>query len=172
MALAALAASLCLIMSTGCKKGDTGPMGPAGPDSVQYSSWNALAMTYTGMDTNGDSVFTQTITASAITSAIVNKGSVIGYLLVSSPLTGDSSVINASLALQEFVGTGKIDLVSYGTDWSGYDYRYVIIPGKIVTSRTSGSVSTYTGDQLRQLDYSTLSKTLQIPAAGSSLKVN
>jgi hypothetical protein len=172
IALATLTIGFGLIMSTGCKKGDTGPAGPAGPDSVQYSAWKALAMTYAGKDSNGDSVFTQTIAAAAITSAIVNKGSVIGYLLVEDPLTGDSSVINASLAFQEFVGVGKIDLLSYGTDWTGYDYRYVIIPGKIVTTGASGSAKTYTGAQLDQLDYSTLSNILKIPATGSSLKLN
>ena len=159
-------------MTTGCKKGDTGATGPAGPDSVQYSAWKTLAMTYAGSDSNGDSVFTQTITASSITSTILNKGAVIGYLLVSDPVSGDSSVIVASQAMQEFVAVGKIDLVSYGTDWSGYDYRYVVIPSKVATTSISGSVKTYTSDQLKQLDYSTLSTILKISASGSTLKGN
>lgn len=172
IALAALTTGILIIMTTGCKKGDTGPVGPAGPDSVQYSAWNTLAMTVVGTDTDGNSIYGQTITASSITSTILNKGSVIGYLLVNDPLTanGDSSVVNASLALQEFFAIGKIDLVSYGTDYSGYLYRYVVIPSKVATSSTSGSIRTYTSDQLKQLDYTTLSTILKIPASGSSLK--
>jgi hypothetical protein len=170
LSLLALATGFATII--GCKKGDTGPAGPAGPDSVQYSAWKTLAMTYTAKDSNGDSVFTETITAPAITQAILAKGSVLGYLVVSDPLSGDSSIISASLAFNEFFAVGKIDLVSYGVDFSGYDYRYVIIPGKIATSSISGSIKTYTIDQLKAMNYSTLTGVLNIPAKGSSLKLN
>lgn len=81
-----------VLMLISCSKGNTGPAGPAGPagpDSVSYSSWAPLSMSYVGKDTNGDSVFTQTITASAITSAVLSQGSVIGYVLVTDPVNGE-----------------------------------------------------------------------------------
>lgn len=153
-------ALLALVMGVGtmmffssCSKGDKGATGAAGPDSVMYSSWTTLAMTQ-GVDTYGDTFYTQTITAPAITDSILNSGSVIGYLLVSDPLTvnGDSSVVNAALAFTEYFSVGKIDLLSYGTDYSGLDYRYVVIPGKIATSSVTGK--TYTVDQLKKMSYS------------------
>jgi len=170
--LSLLALTAGFIVMTGCKKGDTGPAGPAGPDSVQYSAWKTLSMDYAGSDNAGDSVFTGTVTAPAITQAIIDKGSVIGYLIVADPLTGDSSIINASLAFNEFFAVGKIDLVSYGVDFSDYDYRYVVIPGKVATSSVSGQTKTYTIDQLKAMSYSTVTSILSIPAKGSNLKVS
>lgn len=156
------------VMMTGCSKGNTGPAGPAGPDSVQYSGWTTLAMTYVGPDQSGDSTFQQTITAKSITSAILNQGAVIGYLLFPDPGTGDSSVVNASLAVDEFFNVGSIDIVSDGVDYSGASYRYVVIPAKITTSSISGTLQTFTASQLKAMDYKTLTKALGIPAKGSS----
>jgi hypothetical protein len=158
-----------ITMTTGCSKGNAGPAGPAGPDSVQYSGWTTLAMAYAKIDpSSGDSLFAQTITASSITSTILNQGAVIGYMLQPDPLTGDSSIINASLALVEFFNVGNIDLVSYGVNLSGNLYRYVVIPSKITTTDASGTLHTYTASQLKNMNYSDLTKILAIPAKGSS----
>ena len=152
-------------MTMSCKKGDTGPAGPAGPDSVMYSNWITLAMTGT-TDGNGDSVYYQSITAKAITSDALNKGSVIGYLLVNDPLSGDSSVINASLALEEHFLVGSISILSSVT-YSGYQYRYVVVPSKVAVTSSDGTVHTYTSRQLSLMDYSTLTGLLHVPATGN-----
>jgi hypothetical protein len=167
---AGVATCLIFILSTGCKKGDKGDTGPAGPDSVQYSAWKTLTMDYEGSTSAGDSVFGQTITASGITTAILNKGSVIGYMLVDDPFTGDSSVVNASLALQEYFAVGKIDLLSFGVDYSGYKYRYVIVPANVSVTSADGTVETVTAEQLKTLSYADLTKKLGITAQGSKLK--
>jgi hypothetical protein len=148
-------------MTTSCKKGDTGPAGPAGPDSVMYSNWITLNMTGDTYQ-SGDSVYYQSITANAITSDILNKGSVIGYLLVTDPLSGDSSVINASLALEEHFVVGSISLLS-GVTYTGYQYRYVVVPTKVAVTDSDGSVKTYTAKQLSLMDYKTLTSTLAAP---------
>ena len=158
-----LTTSVLLTMS--CKKGDTGPAGPAGPDSVMYSNWITLNMAG-DVDGNSDSVYYQSITAKAITSDILNKGSVIGYLLLNDPLSGDSSVINASLALEEHFVVGSISLLSSVT-FTGFQYRYVVVPSKVAVTGTDGTVHTYTSQQLGQMDYSTLTGLLHVPAAGS-----
>jgi len=152
-------------MTTSCKKGDTGPAGPAGPDSVMYSNWITLSMTGATYQ-SGDSVYYQSITASAITSGILNKGSVIGYLLVSDPLSGDSSVINASLAMEEHFVVGSISLLS-PSNYTGYQYRYVVVPTTVAVTGSDGSTKTYTAKQLSLMDYSTLTNALHLPAAGS-----
>jgi hypothetical protein len=130
-----------------------------------YSNWITLSMT--GQTTSsGDSVYYQSITAKAITADILNKGSVIGYLLVSDPLSGDSSVINASLALEEHFVVGSISLLS-GVDYTGYQYRYVVVPSKVAVTSSDGSVKTYSASELSAMDYKTLTNSLHVPAQGS-----
>lgn len=161
--LATLTTGFLMIMS--CKKGDTGPAGPAGPDSVMYSNWITLNMT--GVTDGTDSLYYQTITAKSITADIINKGSVLTYLLVSDPLSGDSSVIAGNLALEEHFLVGSINLYSSIT-YTGYLYRYVVVPAKISVTSANGAVVTYTREQLSKMDYSTLSSLLHVPAKGSS----
>lgn len=165
--LATLAAGFLLIMS--CKKGDTGPAGPAGPDSVMYSNWITLNMTGTSNGT--DSLYYQVITAKAITADILNKGSVLTYLLVSDPLSGDSSVISGSLAFEEHFLVGSINLYS-PTTYTGFQYRYVVVPAKVAVTGANGTVTTYTREQLSKMDYSSLSAVLHVPAKGSSTKLD
>lgn len=160
--LAAL--STCIFMIPSCKKGDTGPAGPAGPDSVMYSNWITLNMT-----SSGDTIYYQKITASAITSDILNKGSVIGYLLIGDPLSNngsDSSVINASLAMEEHFAVGSISLLA-PADYSGAQYRYVVVPSKVAVTSQDGSVKTYTSKEMSEMDYNTLTGLLKVPAKGS-----
>jgi len=130
-----------------------------------YSNWITLSMTGQTLS-SGDSIYYQSITAKSITSDILNKGSVIGYLLVGDPLSGDSSVINASLALEEHFLVGSISLLSSVT-YSGYQYRYVVVPAKVSVTSTDGSVKTYTANELTQMDYKTLTNSLHLPTQGS-----
>lgn len=161
------ALTIGFFMTMSCKKGDTGPVGPAGPDSVMYSNWITLSMDGIVDQTTGDSVYLQTITASSITSKILAQGSVIGYLLLPSPVSGDSSILNGTLPFQEYFTVGKIEIVSYNGDWSGASYRYVVIPSKISVTGQDGSIKTYTREQLSLMDYTTLTGLLHIPTTGS-----
>ena len=154
-------------MTMSCKKGDTGPAGPAGPDSVMYSNWITLSMTGDVDQSTGDSIYYQSITAASITSKVLSQGAVVGYVLLPAPLSGDSSIVSGILPFQEYFSVGKIELLSYSGDWSGAKYRYVIIPAK-VTVNGGGSVQTYTRDQMKSMDYSTLTGLLHVPATGSS----
>lgn len=163
--LAALTIGFFMTMS--CKKGDTGPAGPAGPDSVMYSNWITLSMTGDVDQSTGDSIYYQSITAASITSKVLNQGSVIGYLMLYAPLSGDSSIVNGALPFQEYFSVGKIEILSYSGDWSGAKYRYVIIPAKVTVNGGDGSVQTYTREQMKSMDYSTLTSLLHVPATGS-----
>lgn len=164
--LATLAAGFLMIMS--CKKGDTGPAGPAGPDSVMYSNWITLSMT--GVTSGSDSLYYQVIDAKAITADIINKGSVLTYLLVSDPLSGDSSVISGNLAFEEHFLVGSINLYSPVT-YTGFLYRYVVVPAKVSVTSTNGTVSTYTREQLSKMDYTTLTSVLPPPAVKASTRL-
>ena len=161
-------------MMTSCSKGSTGPagaagaVGPAGPDSVQYSGWITLSTSLVVQ--SGDSSYQGSVTAKSITASILDQDAIIGYISVADPLTGDSSIINASIAFQEFFTVGYIDIISYTGDWTGTSYRYVIVPTKISVTNASGSLQTYTSDQMKKMDYPTLTKILGIPAKGSTLQ--
>src|SRR5947209_4484785 len=120
-----------------CKKGDTGPAGakgPAGSANVQYSSWNALSLQFSGTD----SAYEQKITADSLTQAVLDSGLVLTYLKYT-PSSGQSIVVNASSYLQEIFSAGSIQLFSR-VDYSGFEYRYIIIPGGVHVERAaSGS---------------------------------
>ena len=167
LVLAALTTGFFLTIS--CKKGDTGPAGPAGPDSVMYSSWTALTFDKVYDQTTGDSAYAATVTAPQITTKVLNTGSVVGYLLLPDPVTGDSSAVNAINYVTEYFTPGYVDIYA-GADFSGIYYRYVIIPGKITITDSKGNPLTYTSDQMKKMDYTTLTGLLSIPAKGSGSK--
>jgi hypothetical protein len=167
LVLAALTTGFFMTMS--CKKGDTGPAGPAGPDSVMYSNWTPLSFSKVYDQTTGDSAYGAAVTAPQITSKVLNTGSVVGYLLLQNPLTQDSSIVNAINYVTEYFSVGKINIFA-GADFSGIPYRYVIIPSKITITDSNGNPLTYTSDQIKKMDYTTLTGLLSIPAKGSGSK--
>jgi hypothetical protein len=144
-----------------CKKGDTGARGPAGPDSVMYSGWMVLN---TPLNTT-DSLYKQAITVPSLTSAILSKGVVNSY--VGFPNSGDTIVFNIyDPLLQAQVGlisqalfVNEIDLAATN-DYSGALFRYVLIPGSVAAGNSI--LKGYTKEQLQAIDYSTLSKALNI----------
>lgn len=161
-----------IMMTTSCKKGDTGPAGPAGPDSIFYSNWVTLQLAVQ----QGDTTYGETIPAAAITSAILNKGSVVGYLLTLDAINGaDSSIVDANtdFNLYQTFSVGKIELLDYFENLSGNQYRYVVIPGTVAVTDASGTVQHYTADQLKKMTYQQVSQILSIPAKGAgSMKLN
>ncbi|HVU58566.1 MAG TPA: hypothetical protein VHD83_26070 [Puia sp.] len=161
--------TLGFFMTMSCKKGDTGPAGPAGPDSVMYSNWATLSFTGSYDQTYQDSVWLASVTAPQITAKVLNTGSVVGYFLLPDPATGDSSIVNAINYVTEYFTPGYIDILATG-DFSGIQYRYVIIPGKITITDDKGNPQTYTSDQIKKMDYTTLTGLLNIPAKGSGSK--
>lgn len=143
-------------------------------DTVLYSNWIPLNLVLTG--NVADSDYEQKINASALTASVLSKGLVLVY---ANEAGSGGTYINyvSDFGIYPTFSTGAIYLDSYGTD--GYDLsqntivdsvRYVIIPGSISTTSAGGSLQTYTPAQLKQMDYGTLTKTLNIPAHGSSLK--
>ncbi len=128
------------------------------PDSVYTSSWVTLAFTpnYT------DSLYEQTLTASAITSDIIQNGVVLGYGSYIDP-TSQDTVISAALefGIYQTFSVGKIFLQSV-YDNSGLWYRYVIVPGHILTSKGLTPV------QARALSYAEATKVFGSPAKQAS----
>ncbi|HZE83975.1 MAG TPA: hypothetical protein VE035_06670 [Puia sp.] len=134
--LAFMALIMGMVTTTSCSKSSSTP---AAKDSVLYSNWITLKMISQGVDndvtspTYGYEIFAEEIAAPAITKAVLNKGVVLTY--VQGVVNGDTAIVNAEALLSEFVYAGRIELSSVGIDYSGLKYRYVVIPGRIATTK-------------------------------------
>lgn len=137
---------------TSCTKNNTTTVNH--PDSVYTSSWVTLAFTpnYT------DSLYEQKISAPAITSAILQDGVVLGYGAYIDP-TSQDTVESAVLefGIYQTFSIGNILLQSV-YDNSGLWYRYVIVPGHVLTTKG------LTPQQARSLTYAEATKMFGSPA--------
>ncbi|GGB18496.1 hypothetical protein [Puia dinghuensis] len=174
----------CALIS--CVKGDTGPAGPAGPagadgangadgapgpDSVLYSSWMPVNMSST-IDAHSDTTYYQNFTADAITSNILNTGTIATYLETVDN-QGNQLIFNAATALTETYYVGDIYVASLppaasnsaGFNYSGYNYRFVVIPGAIATTMFKGMGP----QQIKSMPYPAITKLLNLPANSSNV---
>jgi hypothetical protein len=186
--------SLCLLalattaFLVSCSKGDTGPAGPAGAagaagpagangadgtngsDSVMYSAWIPMNMVDT-IEGTADTIYYQNFPANALTSAILNTGTVMTYLETTDG-NNDSLFFNASTALTESYYVGDIFVESFppaasnsaGFNWAGYNYRFVIIPGDIATTMFKGM----TQQQIRNISYPNFNKLVKAAVTKSA----
>jgi hypothetical protein len=151
-----VAAVILIVGMISCSKGSTGPAGPAGPagpDSVVYSPWTPLALTYVAKDT----LFEQIINAPSITKAILDSGVILSYvnfleqngtyhLVPTAGLTG--------IGIFEDFAVGQINIESI-KDYSTLPYRYVTIPGSLKTGNSASAqkVKGYTIEELKAMPY-------------------
>ncbi len=143
-----------------CKKGDTGPAGatgPAGPDSVVYSAWQTLTLSYVATsDSSGYGA--DTVLAPSVTQGILDSGVVLGYIDITSG-QDHSTIIPMSTAtnygFEEYVSLGMIEIDDLsGFDRSGIGYRYVTIPGsKMEGNSTQRKYNGHTIEELKGMTY-------------------
>lgn len=177
-------ASVVVLVS--CQKGTTGPAGPAGPagadgangadgapgpDSVLYSNWTPMNMA-SNIDANSDTTYYQNFAASSITTQIINSGTVLTYLQGVDG-NGNTFIFNAATALTESYFVGNIYVASVppapshsaGFDYTGYNYRYIVIPGSIAVTAFKGM----TQQQIKTVSYPVITKMLNLPAGNSNI---
>jgi len=152
-----------LVSTIGCKKTTNNTV--VKQDSVFYSAWMQLKMTNVG-----DTAYYQDISASRLTQTVLSTGVVLSYL--GSPGSSDTSVVNASdYGLYQILDVGNIEVQSYGylNDMSysnsGLLYRYVIIPGSVLTTT---SLKDFSIQQLNKMKFTDVQKVISTPAAGNS----
>ncbi len=158
-----VAAIVIIIGMISCSKGSTGPAGPAGPagpDSVVYSAWTPLALTYVAADT----LFEQTINAPAITKAILDSGVVLSYVNFQEQNGTYHIVPTAGLTgigIFEDFAVGQINIESV-QDYSTLPYRYVVIPGSLKTGNSAAAqkVKGYTIQELKSMPYEQVQQVL------------
>ena len=150
---------LTTILYLGCKK-ETGPAGPAGATgsaNVMYSAWTPLSMRFSTVD----SVYEQPITADSISQKVLDNGLILTYLKFIDASTQATQVVNASAYFQEVFTVKKISLFS-GINFTGINYRYLIIPGGVKLQKiTAGAFSGMTTLELQKMKYEDVLKTLQ-----------
>ena len=140
----------------GCSKSNNNN-NSSGKDSIYYSPWMTITMLPTDA---GDTIYEENISAPALTSAVAADGAVVGYLGEPGfPSTGDTTVESAiDFGLYTSFTTGSIGLTSFGylndfsTSNSSFLYRYVIIPGNVLTTKG------LTPKQARSLTYAEITK--------------
>jgi hypothetical protein len=159
VSLAAVAVALVLFSS--CSKGPkgdtgaTGAAGPAGPDNVFYSPWLTLTMTDSvEASFNNDTVAVQNVFAPAITQPILDSGLVLEYIEVLDN-NGNTIEENAEANMECTLSLGAIYL-NAPFDFSGFGFRYVAIPGSVLT--TIESTSGLSATQIKNLPYAQASK--------------
>jgi hypothetical protein len=158
-------ATILVIGLIGCSKGTTGPTGApgpagaAGPDSVIYSPWMSLTLTYVAADT----LFEQTITAPSITKAILDSGVVLSYVNFEES-DGTYHVIPTAgltgIGFFEDFSVGAINISSVN-DYSTLPYRYVVIPGSLTAGNSvSAKIKGYTVQELKAMPYEQVQQVL------------
>lgn len=158
---------------TGCSKNNSNTPSSSSTDSVLYTNWAPLNMSGF-VDNNADTFFAETIIAHSITSAVVEHGAVLTYLM-NTDANGDTLTVAANTVMTQLIYPDSIYLESdppfidssSAVDYSGFNFRYVVIPGKILTTRSvgvgSGQGATYTASQLQNMSYADVARIFNIP---------
>ncbi len=131
--------------------GPAGPAGPAGPDSVLSSGWISLTTTYN----TTDSLYEGTVTASALSQAILDSGVILTYINFSTTSVADIQPVSAlNYFISEDYTVGQINILST-QDLTGLPYRYVIIPASKTTGNSAATrkVNGYTTSQLKAMTF-------------------
>ena len=158
-----VAAVIIIIGMISCSKGSTGPAGPAGPagpDSVVYSAWTPLALTYAPADT----LFEQIINAPSITQAILDSGVILSYVNFLET-NGTYHVVPTAgltgIGIFEDFAVGQINIESV-QNYSSLPYRYVTIPGSLKTGNSASTqkVKGYTIQELKAMPYEQVQQVL------------
>jgi hypothetical protein len=148
----------------GCSKSNNNNNNSSsGKDSIYYSQWMTIAMQPTDA---GDTIYTETISAPKVTSAVADGGAVLSYLCEPGfPNTGDTTVTNAvEFGMYTTFVPGSIQLTTlgylndYSTSITHLLYRYVVIPGTVLTTKG------LTPKQARSLTYAEVTKLIGSPA--------
>ena len=144
------AASIGFFSLIGCSKSNNNNNNSASrSDSVFTSPWITLQMIFNPIDSN----FEQKIAAPAITASALNKDVLLGYGAYLN--ANNDTVVEQALEFDMFQ-TFLVDTVflQSGFDNSQLWYRYVIIPGQVMTTKG------LTPAEVRSMSYAEISKLL------------
>jgi hypothetical protein len=153
--LAAIVIFVGAMTMTSCTKNNTTKVTT---DSVYSSNWITLAMTYNTTDT----AYEQTFTNSGVTQNVVNEGIVLGYLGYVASAGDTVAEIASDYQLYTVFSVNTILLQSFVGDYSGALYRYVVVPGGVLTT------TKLTPKELKSMSYTEVTKLLNSTAKQAS----
>jgi hypothetical protein len=138
----------------GCSKSNNSPASTS--DSVYTSPWTTLTMTYSTTDSD----YEENISAPAITAAILDDCVILGYGAYLN--NNNDTVVEQAIEFDMYqtFSVGNI-LLQAGFDNSDLWYRYVIIPGNVLTTNN------LTPLEAKSLSYAEITRLLS-PAAKQS----
>ena len=148
--------SVIVLSMVSCKKTTTN--NTVIKDSIYYSPWTTLAMQFNSTD----SAYEESISASGLTQNVLSTGAILGYVGIVTG-TADTATEQGSEFFAQAFDLGQIELFS-GQDFSGYLYRYVIIPGTVLQST---SLANLTKTQLQHMSFSDVQKAVNASATKS-----
>ncbi|HEX4876323.1 MAG TPA: hypothetical protein VFV31_06595 [Chitinophagaceae bacterium] len=163
-------------------QGPTGPQGPAGTANVIYSSW-ANPGAFRDTTLSGDPFTTAHVTATSITSTIINQGVVLAYVKNTFgsndgpfQLPYTQNFFGNSITISFLPAVGKFFYTCYNVTNpatriypTNREYRWIVIPGGVAGGRSinaekvaaiNGKV--YTESQLKGMPYQQLCAMLKI----------
>ncbi len=140
-------------------------------DSIYYSSWTPFSMQFDATD----SIYYEDFNNNAITADIVSHGAVLCYYGYPNS-AGDTVVLDASafaafLYVQQSVTVGQLEIdAPYPNDLTysasaGYLFRYVIIPGNVLSNTSLGNFSQ---QQLSRMSFTDVNKALNVSIQGTT----
>lgn len=150
-----------------CSKSNNNSSSGSTSDSVLYSKWIAVVLIQDPVTTPGDTTYEQNISAPSITQTVIDQGAILTYVEF-------QGVVNypSDFSIFPSFSVGNINLFASfavaATD--GLGFRYVIVPGKTVTTNVSGSLQTFTVAQIKAMNYATITKLFSNPAQGSGVQ--
>jgi len=147
----------------GCSKTSSSSSTPTSTDSVLYSKWVTVVLTYNA----ADSGYEMNISAPSLTQKVIDQGAILTYVEF-------QGIVNlpSDFGIFPSFSVGNINLFATyaiaATD--NLSFRYVIIPGKTATTNASGSLQTFTADQLKAMSYATITKLFKLSDQGSGVQ--
>jgi hypothetical protein len=150
-----------LLSTVGCSKSSNN--NTSSKDSVFYSPWTQLALTYS----TTDSAYEENIPAAVLTQKVLSTSVILGYIGIITG-TADTATENASEFFDQGFDLGQIEIfsgVDYSTSNSGFLYRFVVIPGNTLTST---ALRNYTRQQLEKMSFKDVQNAMNTPVQGTS----
>jgi len=157
---AAILVGIFSVTFSSCKKTTTNNI--VSKDSIYYSPWVQISMTLQ-VQSNGDSLYFDNITAPAITAKVISQGAILGYYGYPTQ-SGDTAMFDeaeyGSIAGVTYA-PGSIQIEGYDVDLSynnnGFLFKYVVIPGSILAGT---SLNGMTQQQLSKMSFTDIQKAI------------
>jgi hypothetical protein len=149
-----------LLSVVGCSKSNNNNS-TSNKDSVIYSSWTQLAMTYS----TADSDYEQSISAPILTQKVLSTSVILGYVGIITN-SNDTATENASEFFDQAFDLGQIELFSladFSTVSTGFLYRFMVIPGNTITST---ALRKYSRQQLEKMSFKDIQNAINSPVQG------